>query len=46
MGDVEKGVRFVRSDTADAAFLNLDFANKAAYAYICVERGKIERFEE
>lgn len=32
--------------TARATFLNLDFANKTAYAYICVECGKIEWFEE
>lgn len=33
-------------NTAGATFLNLDFANKTAYAYICVECGKIEWFEE
>lgn len=33
-------------NTAGASFLNIDFANKTAYAYICVECGRIEWFEE
>lgn len=44
------GERFWRRpaqlNTAAASFFNLDFANKTAYAYICVECGKIEWFEE
>lgn len=33
-------------NTAGATFLNLDFVNKTAYAYICVDCGRIEWFEE